>query len=171
MSRANLASCARNGTIVAAPGLLRTEDCVGVRNWPLLSSMMNCKCGSSIDGESGFYRCRARCGVRGIKKDKLERALLDSLCEQFFSDEALDNLQTEVKRIFDGQKSESYKRSKELEKKIKDRDKQIQDLASLLTEVSHRRPLIQRRKNPGYPRNPWIATVLSALLRFSVSRT
>ena len=44
------------------------------RNNYLLSTLMRCRCGASIDGASGYYRCRERCGARSIRKETLERA-------------------------------------------------------------------------------------------------
>ena len=59
------------------------------RNHYLLSSQMRCSCGARIDGDGGYYRCHDRCGVRGIKKETLERAVLDCFHSELFGGESL----------------------------------------------------------------------------------
>ena len=114
------------------------------RNHYLLSSLMKCRCGARIDGDSGYYRCRDRCGVRSIKKETLERAVLDEVFAQIFSSEFLAALRLEVKSIIEAQKPEQGHLLNQMRKELRGIDRQINELASMLTEVRHRRPLIQR---------------------------
>ena len=113
-------------------------------NHYLLSSQMRCTCGARIDGDGGYYRCHHRCGVRGIKKQTLERAVLDCFHNELFSEECLVDLQDEICRLLDAKAPQQNHLIAQLKKEIRAIQSQISDLASMLTEVKHRRPLIQR---------------------------
>ena len=114
------------------------------RNHYLLSSQMRCKCGARIDGDGGYYRCHDRCGVRGIKKETLERAVLDCFHAELFSEDSLADIQAEVRRLLDSQRPQQNHLVAQLKKEIRATKSQIEELASMPTEVKHRRPLIQR---------------------------
>jgi len=114
------------------------------RNHYLLSSTMRCKCGARVDGDSGYYRCHDRCGVKGIKKETLERAVLDFFHDELFSDQNMLEIQAEVRLLFERRKPKQVSLTAQLRKEIRSIEKQIEDLASVLTEVKHRRPIIQR---------------------------
>ncbi|HNP64252.1 MAG TPA: recombinase family protein [Woeseiaceae bacterium] len=114
------------------------------RNHYLLSCLMTCKCGAKVDGDGGYYRCHDRCGVRSIKKETLERAVLDEIFEAIFTRDMLLELQAEVRRLFATSQPHQDHLASQLKKEVKDVDRQIADLAGLLTEVKHRRPLIRR---------------------------
>ncbi len=114
------------------------------RNHYLLSCLMTCKCGSNIDGDGGYYRCHDRCGVRSINKGTLERAVLDEVFTNIFTGDALVELQTEIRTLFEANQPRQNHLLQQLRKEIKDVDRQIGELAGMLTEVKHRRPLIQR---------------------------
>ena len=114
------------------------------RNHYLLSCLMTCKCGAKVDGEGGYYRCHDRCGIRSIKKETLERAVLDGLFESIFSQDVMVDLQAEIRRLFDQSQPQQNHLIQQLRKEIKDVDRQVGELAGMLTEVKHRRPLINR---------------------------
>ena len=114
------------------------------RNHYLLSSQIRCTCGARIDGDGGYYRCHDRCGVRGIKKETLERAVLDCFHSELFTSENLAELQAEIQKLLDCKKPQQNHLISQLKKELRAIDGQIADLAAMLTEVKHRRPLIQR---------------------------
>ena len=114
------------------------------RNHYLLSCLMKCKCGANVDGDGGYYRCHDRCGIRSIKKETLERAVLGELFDSIFTGKVLADLQAEIRRLFDENQPRQNHLLQQLRKEIKDVDRQIGELAGMLTEVKHRRPLIQR---------------------------
>jgi hypothetical protein len=97
-----------------------------------------------VDGDSGHYRCHDRCGVRSIKKETLERAVLDEIFEAVFTRDMLLELQSEVRRLFSQTQPHQDHLASQLKKEVKNVDRQIGDLAGLLTEAKHRRPLIHR---------------------------
>jgi site-specific DNA recombinase len=114
------------------------------RNHYLLASLVDCKCGARIDGDGGYYRCHNRCGVRSIKKETLERAVLDEVFEQVFTPEFLTALKEEVTALLATQKPDQNHAIAQVRREIRGIDRQVKELAGLLTEVRHRRPLIQR---------------------------
>ena len=114
------------------------------RNHYLLSSKVRCSCGARIDGDGGFYRCHDRCGVRGIKKETLERAMLDWLHTGLFSKEHLAEIQAETAKLLSERVPRQTHLASQLKREIREIERQSSDLASMLSEVKHRRPLIQR---------------------------
>lgn len=114
------------------------------RNHYLLSCLVKCKCGANIDGAGGYYRCHNRCGIGSIKKETLERAVLDELFASVFTGAVVANLKAQIRRLFDENQPRQNHLRRQLRKEIKYVDSQIGELAGMLTEVKHRRPLIQR---------------------------
>ena len=89
-----------------------------------------------------YYRCHDRCGVRGIKKETLESAVLDCFHAELFSAESLAELQAEIRQLL--KRPQQNHLIAQLKKEIRAIEIQIEELASMLREVKHRRPLIQR---------------------------
>ena len=114
------------------------------RNHYLLASLMRCKCGARMDGDGGYYRCRDRCGARSIKKETLERSVLDEMHGQLFTVDFLQELRQEVRELLEAEKPEQGHRAAQLNKAIRDIEREVGELAGLLAEVRHRRPLIER---------------------------
>jgi len=114
------------------------------RNHYLLSSLMNCSCGARVDGDGGYYRCHERCGVRAIKKETLERAVLETIFSEVFSEEYLTTLQQEVVQLIKSRRPQKGTLMAQVTRQIREVDRQVSDLAGMLTEVRHRRPLIER---------------------------
>ena len=105
---------------------------------------MTCKCGAKVDGESGYYRCHDRCGVRSIKKSTLEQAVIDEVFDSVFNADTLIELQAEIRALFEKRQPQQNHLVQQVKKEIKNVDRQMAELAGLLTEVRHRRPIIQR---------------------------
>ena len=63
---------------------------------------------------------------------------------ELFTGDNLTELQAEIQTIAGRKKPQQNHLISQLKKELKDVDKQIADLAAMLTEVKHRRPLIQR---------------------------
>ena len=114
------------------------------RNHYLLSSLMVCKCGARVDGDGGYYRCHVRCGVRAIKKETLERTVLDEISCQLFTADFLQALRQEVTEMLEAETPEQRHLADHVRKSLNDIDREVSELAGLLTEVRHRRPLIER---------------------------
>ena len=114
------------------------------RNDYLLSCLMRCSCGAKVDGDSGFYRCHDRCGVKSIKKETLEQALTDTLFKQFFTEESFALLQQEVEELFAEQQPKQTYLVDQIKRELRKAEKQIADLVDLLSEVKHQRPLLER---------------------------
>ena len=93
---------------------------------------MRCKCGARIDGDGGYYRCHDRCGVRGIKKETLERAVLDCFHNELFSGESLADLQAETRRLLDTKQPQQNHLIAQLKKEIRATESRIKELASSL---------------------------------------
>ena len=84
-----------------------------------------------------------RCCLRGIDKKTLERAALDRLNNQLCAEESLVGLQAEIHQLLDAKPPRRNHLIAQLKNELRAIDCQISDLASTLTEVKHRRPLIQ----------------------------
>ena len=117
------------------------------RNHYLLSSLLICVCGARIDGDGGYYRCHDRCGARSIKKETLERAVLDEIFVELFSEEYLSALQAEIAHLRRSQRPQKASLLAQMQKEIREIERQVTELAKLMTQVRHRRPLIARIDN------------------------
>ena len=120
--------------------LQRSYHCGGY----LLSGLLTCTCGARMHGETGFYRCSARCGVRGIKQEPLERAVFAELSRQFFQDDRLSAFRDEVVDLQRQRKPASLAQRSQLERELRDLGHQIEQLTGVLTDLRHRRPILER---------------------------
>ena len=114
------------------------------RNNYLMSCLMRCNCGAKVDGDGGYYRCHDRCGVKSIKKETLEHALIDTLFDQFFNEESFLLLQQEIEELFIEQQPKLTYLVDQIGRELRKTEKQITDLTGLLTEIKHQRPLLER---------------------------
>lgn len=110
----------------------------------LLSGLLACVCGARMHGETGFYRCSERCGVRGIKQETLEHAVFVKLSRQFFRNDHLSALRDEVVDLQRQREPASLAQRSQLGRELRDLDHQIDQLTRVLTEVRHRRPILER---------------------------
>jgi len=110
----------------------------------LLSSLAKCSCGASLDGESGYYRCHDRCGAKGIKQETLEQAVLNLILNELLSDNNLALLKDEIEIAQKSIKPAENHIKAQLEKEVKEIDRQVSELISLLTQIKNRTPLLER---------------------------
>ena len=97
-----------------------------------------------MDGDGGYYRCHERCGNRGIKKETLEQAVLDLLYEEFLTEANLLKIKMLIEKEHKNIAGLRNNQDKQLRKSLKEVEKEIEELVSLLPEVKHRRSLLDR---------------------------
>lgn len=114
------------------------------RNDYLLSCLVRCRCGANVHGDSGFYRCAKRCGVRSVKKEVLEVVALRALFDQFFTEDSLCRLQREVEELIAEQTPRQTHLAEQIRRELRQTERQISELTTLVTEIEHRRPLLER---------------------------
>ena len=110
----------------------------------LLSGLVQCTCGAPYDGDGGYYRCRARCGNKGINKSTLEASIIDVLFSELFTLDFLTSLRDEAVKQQRKKPTAAAGKKAGLKKEIRDLDKESAELVSLLTQIKHQRPLLQR---------------------------
>ncbi len=113
-------------------------------NHYLLSGLVQCHCGANMDGDSGFYRCHVRCGNRGIKKETLEKAVINFLFEEFLGREALMELKEQIGTQIKKDKKAKPQRSTQVQKEIIAIEKQISDLLSMAQQMKYQRPVLDK---------------------------
>ena len=109
-----------------------------------IDGLVTCQCGANMDGDSGFYRCQDRCGNRGIKKETLEKAVTDFLFNHFLSKESLLQLQDEINTLIKKSKQNKPQRSTQIEKEIASIEKQTSDLITMVQQLKHQRPILEK---------------------------
>lgn len=114
------------------------------RNNYLLSTLLRCACGANIDGEGGYYRCHDRCGCRSIKQERLEEAVISLLFEEFLTNENIQDLKKEIEKQLEADNKGNNNLLAELEKELKEIERQISEVVTLLPQVQHQRPLLAR---------------------------
>ena len=113
----------------------------------ILSGLVKCKCGANLEGNSGYYRCRERCGSRSIKQATIELAVLEALFNEILVPDYFEQLQTEVlKQSKTLTNSQNYQLIS-LEKQLKDVDRQINKFIELISETKHKRALLNKLDN------------------------
>lgn len=110
----------------------------------LLSGFIKCMCGGNLHGDSGYYRCQNRCGVKGIKQETLEKSVLDSLFETILTPEFLDEFEMEIQKHNLNQPSYQLQEKNSLKKELKAISDKTIKIVNLLSQVQHERPLLQQ---------------------------
>ena len=110
----------------------------------LLSSILKCSCGASINGMGGYYRCNKRCGTRSIKKETLEKAVVNNLFDEFLSKESIIELKNAVKKEISQRSKGNDHLLTQLQKELQDTEKEINKLVEVLPQVEHKRSLVER---------------------------
>ncbi|MEQ3697739.1 MAG: recombinase family protein [Pseudomonadales bacterium] len=110
----------------------------------ILSPLMQCKCGAKLHGDSGYYRCSARCGESGIKQSTLEQLVLRFLVEELLDDSTIDGVYAEAKKRLDERTKGLKSQQRKLASEVAELNTEITELVALLTEVEHKRPLLDR---------------------------
>jgi hypothetical protein len=90
------------------------------------------------------YRCHSRCGNRSIKQETLENAVLESLFQDILVTDYLEDLQKEVQKQIKDQSKDKNHLVVSLKNEIKDIERQINDLVSLIPQMRHKRPLVEK---------------------------
>ena len=109
----------------------------------LLAGIFKCGCGANMSGDSGYYRCQKRCGNKGIKKETIEEAIISTLFEQLLSQNTIMELLGKIKKN-NSQKTTETNKVTALNKEIKEVEKQINEIITLLQKVKHQRPLLSK---------------------------
>lgn len=108
----------------------------------LLSGVLKCRCGASLDGDGGYYKCRNRCGARSIRQQSVEQAVIDLIFEDVFTPQVIAELGLELKRQAAAASKKARGEEPKLRAQLRDAERKIRDLSRLLTEVKHPRPLL-----------------------------
>ncbi len=108
----------------------------------LLSGILVCRCGSNMIGESGFYRCQKRCGNRGIKKETIEKIVVEQVFERIHTPEMLRKLKQQIEN--EQKKSSARDLNQEIRREVKRIEKQIDELIDLLHQMQNKRPILER---------------------------
>jgi site-specific DNA recombinase len=114
------------------------------KNNYLLSTLLSCTCGANLDGDGDYYRYHNRCGSRGTKKETLEKGALDLLLTEFLTIEHFRHLKKDVEKQHNNKHSKKDNLLDQLESELKDTDRQINEIVTLLPKVKHQRPLLDR---------------------------
>ncbi len=109
----------------------------------LLAGIFRCGCGANMSGDSGYYRCQKRCGNKGIKKETIETAIINTLFEELITKDAILKILAMVKK-HTTKKTDETSKYISLSKEVKSIEKQIQDIIALLQKVKHQRPLLTK---------------------------
>ncbi len=113
----------------------------------LLSGLVKCGCGANMDGEAGYYRCHNRCGNRSVKQERIEKVVVELLFDKFLSAEILADLKNEIEKELATAKPSHDSYLKGLKKELKEIERQISEIMDLVTQVNHKRPLLDRLDN------------------------
>lgn len=114
------------------------------RNNYLLAGLLRCRCGANVDGDGGYYRCHVRCGACAIKQEALEEAVLAILCQEFLTPETIEALKAEIDRELASKSENSDRFLVQLNDELRQIERQITELVGLVTQVNHKRPLLER---------------------------
>ncbi len=110
----------------------------------LLGSLLQCGCGARMEGNAGYYCCSQSCGARGIKRDTLDQAVLAAVLDKLVTLESLSALRAEIEKQARTAQQTQDSHGQVLQQELKALDKEIRELTGMLTEVKHRRPILER---------------------------
>ena len=110
----------------------------------LLSGLLKCNCGAPMHGNAGYYRCRDRCGSRGIKRETLDSVVVDTLLNELLTEEAVTQIAKLAENHLNKHPSVASNSTNALINEIDSVDKEIAKLVELLTKVEHQRALLAR---------------------------
>lgn len=110
----------------------------------LLAGLLRCKCGAAINGNVGYYRCKDRCGMRSVKKEALEGAVISALSSEFLTESVALGIQREARAYAKNFKTESERERDLLAQRIAQLDREISDLVAILSQLTNKRAVLER---------------------------
>ena len=110
----------------------------------LLSGLLKCACGAPMHGNAGYYRCRDRCGSRGIKRENVDNVVVATLLADLLTENAIQDLKRLTQEQFEHAEKHAEGSSAALCAEIADVDRDIAKLVDLLPQVQHQRGLLAK---------------------------
>lgn len=110
----------------------------------LLSGLLKCGCGAPMHGNSGYYRCKDRCGRRSIKRETLDEVVIETLLDDLLTEAAVSEIADMADKHLKASPSTRGDALSALDGEIGGVDKEIAKLVELLTQVTHQRALLAR---------------------------
>ncbi|BAP56554.1 hypothetical protein THII_2257 [Thioploca ingrica] len=113
----------------------------------LFTGLCRCaKCGSVMQAKSSrggkyyYYECRAKekygsCDQKGIRLDKLEKLLVDTLCKRVFNPDSLKKIVNEINELYVEYNKDNSQQWQKIECQLKTLDKDINNLLDVLQVV------------------------------------
>lgn len=127
----------------------------------ILSSLMRCRCGGSMVGNAGYYRCRDKCGAPNIRQERAEAGVLKALFDDILTEGVYRKLLKHAERKHGG-KGSSAKRVAELKRQQSAIEKKQDRLSELLSETEHTRPLLKKIEDLEVERGRVVAELAKA---------
>ena len=97
-----------------------------------------------MEGNSGYYCCSQSCGKRGIKRETLEQAVLNAVLDKLITLDTLIEIRQQIQREYTESNCMQDDGQRQINQELQRLEKEIRELASLVTEVKHRRPILER---------------------------
>jgi hypothetical protein len=97
-----------------------------------------------MEGNSGYYCCSQSCGKRGIKRETLDQAVLNAVLDKLITLDTLIDIRQQIQREHAESNCMPDDGQHQINQELQRLEKEIRELASLVTEVKHRRPILER---------------------------
>lgn len=120
-----------------ASGRQRNNDYV-------MSGLLKCDCGAPMYGNSGFYRCRDRCGSSSIKRETVDEMVVNTLLDDLLTEDAVSLLAKMAQDRINRAPKQKDDEATAVGAEMDELDKEIAKLVELLTKVEHQRALLNR---------------------------
>lgn len=135
----------------------------------ILSSLMRCRCGGSMVGNAGYYRCRNKCGSPNIRQERAEAGVMQALFNDVLTVSVRRKLLKLTERKFGG-RSAPAKRIAKLQRQQSAIEQKQDRLSELLSETEHTRPLLKKLEDLEVERGRIVAELSRATEVREVSR-
>ena len=109
----------------------------------LLSNLLRCKCGGSMVGNAGYYRCRNACGGSSVKQERAEEGVMRILFEHLLTETLYDKVLEIARRKMVANRV-SDDQVKVLKRQITAIEGKQSRLTDLLAESAENRPLLAK---------------------------
>lgn len=110
----------------------------------MLGSILECGCGARMEGNSGFYCCSKSCGMRGIKRETLDQAVLSAVIDKLVNLTMLVELRKQVQKECQNQARNLNSTQAHAENQLREIEKEMRELSSLISKARHQRPILER---------------------------
>ena len=128
--------------IMQGAELRRSRFCQTGRTNYVLSALLKCRCGNSMVGDAGYYRCSKKCGAPKIKGETIERTVSKSMVEDILSEEVFKEILREV-QTQSARSAKPATSKKSIQQEINRLVAGQRKLTKLLVSVSNNRPLLE----------------------------